>query len=189
MDKVIKRFKNMMNVSMLMSIVDVVVGLLFIFCTSFTSKINIVILGVLIVIHGLFYVIRYVYDGLGNSIFRFDVIFGIVAIILGVFTVFNPFSVMKVIGIFFGIWLLISGGEKLLYVIKLGKAYDEIFPLTTFICVLLVIMGGLAIFNPFETFMLITRLIGFFLICDAVFEFMFWRLFKHRAKEVLSLFK
>ena len=115
MRKITNRFEKMMLISMGVSLIDVIVGVLFIVCTSFSTKVNMVILGATILVHGLFYVIRYLYDGLGKKVFSVDLISGVASIILGVFTIFNTFDPLSVLGILFCIWLFISGGEKLYY--------------------------------------------------------------------------
>ena len=59
----------------------------------------------------------------------------------------------------------------------------------TFIAILSFVMGLLVLFNPFEMFMLITRLIGLFMICSGLFEIMTCMLFRKRAKYILDMFK
>ena len=49
-------------------------------------------------------------------------------------------------------------------------------------------MGIVVMINPFSSFMLISRLIGIFIVCYALFEIMVSRLFLSRGKEVLKLF-
>ena len=188
MNKVVKRFENMMLGSLVMSLIDVAVGLLFILYTDFTTKMNMIIVGSFIILHGLFYLVRYFYDGLGNKFFSFELIFGVAAVILGVFTVFNPMDALKTIGVLFGIWLCISAIDKLYYGIKFITAHEEIFPLVTFLAILLLIMGVLTIFNPFKAFTLITRLIGLFMIASGLFDAVTWMLFRRRAKQLMKLF-
>ena len=69
------------------------------------------------------------------------------------------------------------------------KKQEDIFPLVTFIAILSFVMGLLVLFNPFEMFMLITRLIGLFMICSGLFEIMTCMLFRKRAKYILDMFK
>lgn len=68
------------------------------------------------------------------------------------------------------------------------KAQEDIYPLTSFIAILMIVMGVLAAINPFKTFMLITRLIGLFLICSGVFDAMINMLFRQRAKNIMKIF-
>lgn len=189
MSKISNRFKKMMLLSLGVALLDVIVGVLFIVCTSFTTKINVVILGSTILIHGLFYVIRYLYDGFGKKVFAVDLIAGVAAVILGIFTVFNTFDPLKTLGILFSIWLFISGSEKLYFGIKFMKRQEDIYPLITMISILYFIMGVLAIFNPFELFMIISRLVGLFIICSGLFEMLTCMLFRKRAKYILDMFK
>lgn len=188
MDVIEKRFGILLLISMAMVLIDAMVGVsLFVF-VDLSSKISSVILGSLILIHGLFYLIRYVYDGLGNRFFAVNLVCGVAAIILGIFMYVNPFDKLSTMGIMFGIWMFITAAEKLFYGIKFIKGHDEIAPLVTFISVLLFVMGILSIVNPFSAFMLISRLIGIFVVCYALFEIMVSRLFLSRGKEVLKLF-
>lgn len=189
MDKVIKRFEGLMLSSLLMVFLDVIIGILFLKYTELSTQINVIILGSLVLVHGLFYLIRYFYDGLGCKFFAFDLIIGVAAIILGIFTIFNPFSALEIMGVMFCIWLVASGIEKIFYGYKFMKAQEDIYPLTCFIGILLILMGILALINPFEGFMLITRLVGLFLICSGIFDGMVCLLFRRRAKQILKIFK
>ena len=146
MEVITKRFKKLMTISIIMSIIDIIIGLIFINCTDFATKINIIILGSLITIHGLFFLIRYLYDGLGNKFFAIDLIVAIASIILGVFIIFNPFNyiALKVIGIFFCIWLCFNGLEKLYYSYRFMCVQESIYPLTLFIGLLMIIKIGRA---------------------------------------------
>lgn len=189
MNKIVERFEKLMLSSMLISLLDVIVGIIFLKFTDFTTRINIIILGSLILVHGLFFIIRYVYDGLGNKFFAIDLIMGVVSVILGGFTILNPFGgALTVIGILFCIWLVVNGLEKLYYGYRFMKAQEDIYPLTCFISILMMIMGILTAINPFKTFMLITRLVGIFLICSGVFDAMINLLFRQRAKNILKIF-
>ena len=189
MNKITKRFEKMMLLSLGVAILDIIVGILFIICTSFSTKVNVVILGSTILIHGLFYVIRYLYDGLGKKVFAVDLIAGVASIILGIFTIFNTFDPLKLLGVMFFIWLLISGSEKLYYGIIFMKKQEDIYPLITFIAILYFVMGILALINPFELFMVISRLVGLFIICSGLFEILTCTLFRKRAKYILDMFK
>ncbi len=189
MDKVIKRFEGLMLSSLLFVFLDIMIGILFLKYTELSTQLNVVILGSLILIHGLFYLIRYFYDGLGCKFFAFDLIIGVASFILGIFTIFNPFSALKIMGVFFCIWLITSGIEKIFYGFKFMKAQEDIYPLTCFIGILLILMGLIALINPFKGFMVITRLVGLFLICSGIFDGMVCLLFKRRAKQILNIFR
>lgn len=189
MSKITERLEKLMLFSVGINLLDILVGILFLVFTKLAIQSNTVILGALILVHGIFFIIRYIYDGLGKKVFGADVIAGTAACILGLFTIFSPFKALNVIGVLFGIWLIIVGLEKVYYVVLLVKNQEGIYPLILSMTILIFIMGVISIFNPFSTFMLITRLIGLFLICTGLFNSMACTLFKKRAKYILSMFK
>ena len=189
MSKITKRFEKMMLISLGVALLDIIVGILFIVCDSFSTSLNMVILGATILIHGLFYIIRYLYDGFGKKVFAVDLIAGVASVVLGLFTIFNPFDPLTLLGILFCLWLVISGAEKLYYGILFMKKQEDIYPLVTFISILFFVMGILAVINPFKLFMVISRLVGLFIICSGLFEILICMLFRKRAKYILDMFK
>lgn len=193
MNKVIKRMENLMIVSLSLALISVIVGLVYIIGNKFQLTTTVVISSAFITISGLFYIIRYLYDGLGKKVFAIDLIVGVIGVILGIFTYVylydNSLKVLDTIGVILGVWFLVLAIEKLYYGIKFATSNEETAPLITFIGILIFIMGLLLIFNPFSTFMLITRLMGLFTICAGLLDGMTSMLFRRRAKEILKLFK
>lgn len=189
MDKVIKRFNRFMNISLAMIILNLIVGFIFIFYTDIATKVSLVVLGGLITIKGLYSLIRYFYDGLANRIFVADLFYGLVSVAIGLLLIFYPTNISTFIGIGFGLWILVNGLVKLYYAYHFMKNNEEIYPLVGFIAVLLVVMGIATLINPFSGFMIITKLIGIFLVCASLFEGMVCSLYKKRAKYILDIFE
>ncbi len=193
MNKVNKRMQNLMLSSFTLVIIDIIAGLAFIMGEKFKLPTNVIILSSLLLVHGLFYIIRYLYDGLGKKVFAIDLIIGIVSMILGIFTYIylmnDTTKVLSMMGPILGIWLITLAIEKLYFGIKFAKSQEEIYPLICFMGALICLMGILVIFNPFNAFMLITRLMGLFIICTGLLDGMTSSLFRKRSKEILKLFK
>jgi len=189
MDKITSRFKRIINFSVGMEIFDIIVGIILFVYTSFSIKMCAVLIGALILVHGLFSLIRYFYDGLASKFFAMDLIVGVSGVILGLFLMFNTFDTLSFLGYLFAAWLIIVGLHRILYGIKLVKINDEIYPLVCMMGLLIVVMGCLVLFNPFESFMLITKLMGIFLIVNTIFEVMTLSLYKKRVQYVIDLFE
>ena len=189
MDKITSRFKKMVNFSVLMEIFDIIVGILLFVYTSLSIKVCAVIICALILVHGLFSLIRYFCDGLASRFFAMDLIVGVSGIVLGLFLMFNTFDTLSFLGYLFAAWLIIVGLHRLIYGIKLVKINDEIYPLICMMGLLIVVMGCLILFNPFESFMIVTKLIGIFIIVNTVFEVMTLNLYKKRVDYLLDLFE
>ena len=75
------------------------------------------------------------------------------------------------------------------YTFKFLKNNEEIYPLFLIMSILVIVMGIFSIFNPFGSFMLITRLISIFLVVGSVLELMAASLFKKRSKYILKIFE
>ncbi len=193
MNKVIKRMENLMISSLSMALISVIVGLVFILGDKFQLATTAVILSSYILINGLFYLIRYLYDGLGKKVFAVDLVLGVVGIILGIFTYVylmnDTTKILDTVGIILGVWFIAVAFEKIFFGVKFATANEEISPLVCFIGLLMAIMGLLVVFNPFSYFMLVTRLMGLFTICAGLLDGMVSMLFRRRAKEILKLFK
>lgn len=189
MEKILERFNKIMNISFVFVLIDVVIGLLFINFADKSLVMFTTILGGFILIHGLFSLIKYFYDGLANTIFKTEIFNGIVDVLVGLFAIFFPTKTTIVMGICLAIWLICIGLIKLYFSIVLMKNEEEIYPLTTFIAILIIAMGVVTIFNPFSSFMLLTKLVGIFILCQGLFEGIYISLLKKRAKYVLKVFE
>lgn len=189
MKKITERFKKIMLASLGIAALDLLVGVIFLIFNGLSTNVCSVIIGALMLVHGLFYMIRYIYDGLGRKVFSVDVIFGVAAIILGIFTMLNLYDTVSFYLTMFGIGLLIIGIEQLCFVFKLKKKHEEIYPIITIISGATIIMGIVAIINPFALTILTLRLISYFLIATGLLECLFCNLFKKRTNVILDIFK
>ena len=189
MNKVTERFKKMMFASMGVYVLDIIVGLVFFMFDTFTDRMSCVILGALLLVHGLFYLIRYIYDGLGRKVFSIDVIFGVAAIIVGLFSMFNPIENLSMYLLLFGVGICIIGLDMLCYGIIFMSKHEETFPLITLMSLLVIIMGVLAILNPFKQFILTARLVSYFGIATGLFGCLYNILFKRRTNAILDMYK
>lgn len=189
MSKVSKRLQNLMLVSLVMVVIDVTVGLLLMNYFDFSNRVFSVIIGSVILLHGLFLIIRYLYDGLGKKIFRADIVSAVVCVLIGLFQMFGPFISYKAIGVFYGIYLVAMAAEKGYFGYVFCKQKNEMYPLVCFIAILVFVMAIFVMINPFERFMLSTKLTGMFMICSGLLDAIFCVLFRNRADQVLKLFK
>lgn len=188
MSKVETRFKSLMLISFIMVMINVMVGALLTIYLDFSSKVTAVIIGTVVLLQGMFYFIRYLYDGLGKKVFAVDLIMAVIDIVLGVFTIFFPFESPGHVGIVFGLHLIGNSAEKLYYAFKLRAKSDSSYPLLIVIGLLLIIMGIFVMFNPFKSFILSSKLSGMFMIGAGVFEGMICKLFFDKTDTILKMF-
>lgn len=191
MNKVVNRFDKMMIISICSMIVEVVVGLLLLFLgDKFKANTIAVLLGTMLFVRGLFDIIKYIYDGIGNKVFVGSLFTGIVSSIIGVFICFYPtlveFPTYKTLGILYGIYLIVKFVEKEFYGIKFLKSKEEIYALVCMTGILMLIGGLFIIINPLHSFVVYT--IGMFSVALAVLEVNYDMLLRKRAKYIIKLF-
>lgn len=188
MKKAINNFKQFQIVSIIFMFMLVIVGgLLFKF--DMLSQRNLsIIFGAVFIVDGLFSLIKYLYDGINSKVYVSEIIVSVMGIILGIFSLINKTNITKIIGITFGIWLLSKGIINGLHALKFRKENEEIYPLITFISVLILIMGIISIFHPFSTFILITKLMALFTAVYGILQVLVSLLFRKRAKQVLKIY-
>lgn len=192
MEKVVKRFGKVINVSMLSLIVDILIGALLLFLSDeFAFNSNFVVVGVLMLVKGLASLIRYVYDGLGNKFFLFDLFTGIIGVVLGLFTCLSPFIKdltleYSNLGLLFGIYMISYALSKLYYAFIFKKMNEDIYPLVFMTGLLFFIIGLICIFNPLHSF--VAYLIGVLIIAYGVLELNYYMLLRKKAKNIIKYF-
>ena len=189
MNRAVKNFNNLLNISFLMIALDIIVGGLLIFYTELATTLAIVIAGCLILVHGIFALIDYFYVGMLFNFLKYKYIPALLLVLLGIVVVLNPVHTITMMGIGIGIWLFIIGIENLVYAIRLWNNKEEISSLILFIAVCAIIMGVLVIINPFNKFMLVTKLAGIFIVANGILDIVKILLFKKRAKNIIEVFK
>lgn len=188
MKKVESRFKNLMLVSVIMAVVDVIVGICLTLYLGLTTHLVAVVVGTVILLHGMFSLIRYIYDGLGKNVFAINLITAVMGIILGTFTIFFQFTDPKYVGVVFGIYLFFNTIEKVSFGIKLRNHNDASYPIVLVIALFLLVMAVFVAFNPFRNSIMTSKLIGIFMLCSGILDGTICKLFHSNAEGVLKMF-
>ena len=164
MNRAVKNFNNLLNISFLMIALDILVGGLLLFYTELASTVAVVVAGCLILVHGIFALIDYFYVGMLFNFLKYKYIPALVLVLLGIIVIFNPITTINFLGVGIGLWLFVLGIENLVYSIRLWNNKEDIASLILFIAVCAMLMGVLIILNPFSKFMTLAKLAGIFII-------------------------
>lgn len=191
MEVIEKRFSKFQLLSMIVPLFSLIIGLVFIGLADYvSSEIIGKVLSGIIVINGLVSLVKYFYDGFANKIYKFEIVNGLAMLVLGVFVFLEKAdNIYNVLGIYFGIFCILSGLMKSFYTYKFLRENESIFGLYLIITLLFIIMGVLSIFNPFAKFMEVTYMVSIFLVVTAVFDLMAASLFRKRRKNILKIFE
>jgi len=124
--------------------------------------------GIVLIIWGIIPVITFFSNKEKESYLEFSFIIGVFALIFGIIVMINPNIIGSIIPLLTGIWMLINGITKLYYALNISKEGNA----TTSIIISLIILvcGLLLVFNPFGGAVMLTKLIGIFVIVYSVLD-------------------
>lgn len=183
------KIKRTFNVSLITSIIFVIVGLfLFIKPDTTISLISYVFGGVLLLM-GLINVYKYFSSNNKLNMFSFDLAYGVLLIIAGLFLIIDTSIFAKVINIILGIWIIVNSITKFQYGIVLKKVKNSDWGYTIFVSLLSFFWGILLLVNPFESALTITQIIGIFIIVYAVLDIIDNFVIRKNINDILNIFK
>ena len=115
------------------------------------------------IIIDLLLVIKYLFDE--NLIYyKYDLIYGVISLILGILIFTKPLDSSSLFIIGLAVWLIITSIRKLLVCRLLYLYKDDSFVYVLTISIITLLLGILAIFNPFKASIAFTTLCGLCLI-------------------------
>ena len=155
-----------------------------------TTSANIIgyVFGILLIIVGIYNIIKFIVNMGTNKFFLIEIISGILTIIAGIFMVYNPFSLANITTIGVGIWLIISATIKGAIALQFKKFNEETWMLSLIIAVITLILGILIIVNPFESYIVLAVYVGVMVCVYAAMDIVQQILFRKRVKEIVKIF-
>ena len=163
MEDIKKGMNKIFNVSIATSVIILVLGIfLFIQPDTIIHMISIV-LGGIILVSG---IIALIYFG---SKYNPSLISGVITSIIGLILIINTKLVASILPFVLGIYFTINGINRLQYSLELKK--EKMNYLSSFIVsILIIVCGVLFIINPFGGALVITKVMGIFMIVYALLD-------------------
>lgn len=180
------RFNGFMIYSMLASIIIGIVGVIMILLPSLTNKLIGVIVGIMFLVSGASAIYKYLKRD-GAKLYSLNLVFGLIMIILGLVIILVPFSVTSFITVCLGLYLIVSGSNKITYGIWFKIGNDSSWLITFVIGIMLIIFGIMVLANPFSA-LTITKLVGVFLLAYSILDITDVFLLKKRSEEIVKIF-
>ena len=142
------------------------VGLILLLIPGTLNKIIGILIGAALLIVGVLAIIKYTKEKEEGS--NLNLVSGILYSVLGVIIIIYPYSIINLVTICLGVYLVINGLLKLKLSFNLKNVTDKWIG-TLIMSIVTVILGILLIFNPFAG-ITITKLAGAFLVIVAIFD-------------------
>lgn len=165
-----RKIKRNFNTSLFISILFVVIGLFLFIKPDATISIISYIIGSFLLLVGLVNVYRYFSSDNKFNVFSFNLAYGVLLIIGGIFLIIDTSIFAKVFNIVLGIWIIVNSVTKFQYGLILKRTNNSDWAYTFLVSILTFLWGITLLINPFKSALTITQIIGVFIIVYAVLD-------------------
>ena len=178
MEDIRKGMNKIFNASIATSIVILVLGIfLFIQPDTIIHMISI-ILGGIILVPGVISLMDYF-----KNKYQPSLISGIITVIIGLILIVNTKLVASILLFILGIYFVINGLNRLQYALQLKKQKIN-YVTSCIVSILIIVCGVLFIINPFGGALVITKVMGIFMITYALLDLTNTIIIKREMHEV-----
>lgn len=164
MEKIIK---SIVKSSIFTSGILILLGLLLFIKSDDTIVAISYLVGGAIIILGILAFINFFKKKNSDFVSSFDIIYGMITVVFGIFILSNPKMVATIIPFIIGGWVLIKSSFKIAYAIELKNVIWKNVLVTSIISAL---VGVIMIFNPFKTSVVVFKIIGAAIIVYAILD-------------------
>lgn len=187
LDKIRLDFGKMTIVGILLNILFLVFGVIIYMNPYITANVVGVIIGIYFIVFGLFDIYEFFMRD-SSPIFKYKIYLGVLALILGIFVMANPFHLIKVLTVALGIYLIIMAIVKFIEALRMKKYGYDGWLILLVTSIILLIFGVLTAINPMAS-MDIIQVCGIFIILASILEVCNLIMMFTKANEIMKCFK
>ena len=133
--------------NILISIIFAVLGIILIAQPDAAVKVITTTLGVVFIIVGIIKIVEYFSSKEHNEIINYDLIYGIIALVIGLITMIYSNAVEFMFSLMLGIWIIYSGAIRLSFAMKLKKINSSAWVSSLIIAIIIIIGGRVVAFT------------------------------------------
>lgn len=177
-------FHKIMVIELIISSLLILLGVVALLFPSVSIKIISILLGLTIIAYGITNIYSY-FKRKEIAIFKSYIMYGIIACIVGLLMLINPFAFSQLMTIIFGIYILYLALNKFDFALKLKKIEEKSWTILLASSILESLISILIFINPFSN-LSIMQLVGSFLILSGIINWMNTLLIKNRALDFME---
>ena len=174
--------------AIILDVLFIALGIFLVINPELSIRVSGVLIGLILIISGIYSVIKYVLNMDAAFLFTIELIYGVISILAGILVVSNPTGFTNFLTIIVGIWLLISSGFKLSIALQFRNNKEETWILNMVIAILTMFIAILLMVNPFSGSMVISTYAGIMLVVYAGMDIVEQLLFRKRADSIEKIF-
>ena len=185
MKKEISKNLNLITIgSILLDVLFIALGIFLVINPELSTRVSGVLIGIGLIVAGLYAIIKYVLNMDAAFIFTFELIFGILSIIAGVLVMANPLAIANFITIIIGLWFIVSAVIKGSIAMQFKNNNEETWILNLVISILTIVLGILLLTNPFSAYIVLSTYVGIMIIVYSGMDIVEQLLFRKRASNI-----
>ena len=181
--KILKTF----NISLISSFIFVIIGLFLFINPNTTISIISYVIGSILLFFGLIHIYKYFSSKNPINVFSFDLAYGVLLSIAGIFLIIDTSIFAKVINVIVGIWIIINSVTKFQYGLVLRKVNNKDWTYTILVSLLTFAWGVVLLINPLQSALTITQIIGVFIIVYAVLDIIDNFIIRKNVNDIVSI--
>ena len=187
LDKITFSFDKIILGNIILTVLFLIFGIIVYLNPVMTLKTLGVFIGIYFSLFGLFNIYEF-FMRKESPIFSLKIILGIIALVLGLFTIINPFKIVKLVTFALGIYLTLLGIFKILDALKLKKYGFDGWLIVLVVSVLITIFGVFVGINPMASVSLV-EVTSIFIILSSILEICELLVLYTKAKSIMKLLK
>lgn len=129
------------------SLVFAILGIILIWQKDAIMSMIAYILGAVFILLGIIKVINYVQTKSKSDLYNYELVYGIMAVIIGIVIMVYSSTISKIFGIIIGMWIVYSSVVRASSALKLKQIKSNIWIYSLVIAVIMLICGLVVIFN------------------------------------------
>lgn len=161
--------------SVITSIVFAVIGIILITNPESTIKVISYILGGIFIAIGIVKIISYFNTKGSSDLYNYDLIYGLIAVVLGIITMIYSSTIATMFRIMIGIWIIYSSLIRLSFALKLRKAQVNSWTAVLVLALCMLVFGLYMVFNASAVMVTVGIVILAYAISDLIESFIFVR--------------
>lgn len=181
-------FKKAIFGNIILQVLFLIFGIVVFTNPFMTIKTVGVIIGIYFIVFGVFDIALFFMRG-STPIFNYKIIFGILAILLGIFVMVDPFKITLILTFVLGIYLIMVAIFKVLEAFKLKQYKYDGWLILLVSSIIILIFGIFTTINPLASSMQLVEVTAIFIVLSSILEICNLIMVYSRARDIAKLFK
>lgn len=161
-------FKKYMKNSIFISILLIIFAIFLFFKPINSVNFIMILLGMIVLVNGFIHTVSYFTTSKELRTYSFELLEGILCMIIGLFFVLEPKIVISFLPLIIGIWIITGSILKIQLSLNLKSIENKDWLILLIIAIITLIIGIVMILNPFRTAIAITSFAGLILLISEV---------------------